>query len=144
MWSKIWKIEHGERKIKKVRRKYGKNIFHINNQNRKIYLYIFFVNSMNKKTSRLAFGILGLFLCCQLMSLASGQSVINKIWLGVDNNLRANAPDENLRNLLKDARLRAVVPTSGGMIMLYSLADESEAQVTVKMTTTGQILGTKV
>lgn len=88
--------------------------------------------------------ILACIASLMLMASVHAQSTISKIWLGVDNNLRANAPDESLRKMLVDAKLRAVVPTSGGMIMAYLLADGNEAQVTVKMTTRGEILGTKV
>lgn len=55
--------------------------------------------------------------------MTAGQNTISRIWTSVDNNLRANAPDENLKKVLVDAKLRAVVPTSGGMILVYSLAD---------------------
>lgn len=72
-----------------------------------------------------------------VLATANAQSAFDKIWAGVDNNLRLNAPDDNLRRILADAKLKAANPTLNGISMLYSLADGNEAQVTVKMTTRG-------
>ena len=57
-----------------------------------------------------------------LLSVHS-QNTINKIWLGVDNNLRTNVQDQNIKKALINAKLKTVVPTSGGIIMAYTLAD---------------------
>ena len=80
---------------------------------------------MNRNRKDLSMGLFAIILGCLLLTCTNGQNTISKIWTGVDNNLRANAPDENLRKILVDARLRAVVPTSGGMILLYTLADST-------------------
>lgn len=78
---------------------------------------------MSRNRNKFTLGLLALLVCCLLTKMTTGQNTISRIWTSVDNNLRANAPDENLRKVLVDAKLRAVVPTSGGMILVYSLAD---------------------
>jgi hypothetical protein len=79
---------------------------------------------MQRNRNNLTLGLMVTLIGCLLFTCASAQSSISKIWTSVDNNLRANAPDEYLRNILIGAKLRAVVPTSGGMILVYTLVDE--------------------
>lgn len=80
--------------------------------------------SMQRNRNNRTLGLMVTLIGCLLFTCASAQSSISKIWTSVDNNLRANAPDEYLRNILIGAKLRAVVPTSGGMILVYTLVDE--------------------
>jgi hypothetical protein len=51
------------------------------------------------------------------------QNAISRIWLGVDNNLRTNVQDKDIKKALINAKLKTVLPTSGGIIMAYTLAD---------------------
>lgn len=98
---------------------------------------------MDRNNNKFALFTLIWFCICAPL-LAQSQGGISKVWNGVDLALRNNAPDATIREALVGAKLKTALPTSGGIVLAYTLADGTEAQFTTKLNTKGEILSVQM